>query len=185
MLRRSSSKKGAVPDEASTKPQHSSSAVNIALDTAATSRSSTERRSYEEPPPSASSSHASFGYAAYTPLSPRAAEDALVDLAHPYTGVLDLQSGRKADGLSFQPCAAARCQDRYIIEQFTVKGATGDVGSGKGEALWTLTGVFDGEYVIRRLWLCKISSTLLLGGFDIAVPRSVPLCLHSILGHAP
>ncbi|EJD00916.1 protein serine/threonine phosphatase 2C [Fomitiporia mediterranea MF3/22] len=92
---------------------------------------------YDEPPPSANSSSTSILSAEYTPLSPSAAEDALVDLAHPYTGVLDLPSGRKADGLSFQPCAAARCQDRYIIEQFAIRGA--------GDALWTLTGVFDGH----------------------------------------
>lgn len=89
------------------------------------------------PPPSANSSVTSFLSCDYTPLSPTAADDTLVDLAHPYTGILDLQGGRKADGLSFQPCASARCQDRYIVEQFVVRGA--------GEAPWTLTGVFDGE----------------------------------------
>ena len=104
------------------------------------SRSNTDE--YGEPPPSAGSSGTSVFSADYTILSSSEVEDALVDLAHPYTGVLDLESGRKADGLSFQPCATARCQDRYIIEQFAVNGA--------GEDLWSLTGVFDGELVTPR-----------------------------------
>ena len=92
---------------------------------------------YDEPPRSASSSSTLSFSAEYTPLSPTTAEDKLVDIAHPYTGILDLPSGRKADGLCFQPCATARCQDRYVIEQFAVPGT--------GQELWTLTGVFDGE----------------------------------------
>ncbi|KAL5488326.1 hypothetical protein ACEPAI_6434 [Sanghuangporus weigelae] len=100
-------------------------------------RSRSNTQDYGEPPPSASSSGTSILSADYTLLNSSEVEDALVDLAHPYTGVLDLESGRKADGLSFQPCATARCQDRYIIEQFVV--------SGTGNELWTLTGVFDGE----------------------------------------
>ncbi|KAL5530454.1 hypothetical protein ACEPAF_6712 [Sanghuangporus sanghuang] len=100
-------------------------------------RSRSDTQDYGEPPPSASSSATSILSADYTLLNSSEIEDALVDLAHPYTGVLDLESSRKADGLSFQPCATARCQDRYIIEQFAVRGT--------GNELWTLTGVFDGE----------------------------------------
>ncbi|KAH8113436.1 hypothetical protein DFH11DRAFT_1602036 [Phellopilus nigrolimitatus] len=95
----------------------------------------------DEPPSAASS--ASCASCAYTPLNAHEADDALVDLAHPYTAVLDLARGRKADGLSFQPCVAARCQDRYVVEQFAVRGARGAPDG--AEALWTLTGVFDGH----------------------------------------
>ncbi|KAL5527112.1 hypothetical protein ACEPAG_5903 [Sanghuangporus baumii] len=100
-------------------------------------RSRSNTQDYGEPPPSASSSGTSILSADYTLLNSSEIEDVLVDLAHPYTGILDLKSGRKADGLSFQPCATARCQDRYIIEQFAVNDT--------GNELWTLTGVFDGH----------------------------------------
>ena len=108
------------------------------------SGSISEEQPVPAPPLSAHSSSSSFS-CPYTPLSPRTAEDKLVDLTHPYTGILDL-SGRKADGLSFQPCTETRCQDRYVIEQFPVRGS-GSLGAWADDAaLWTLTGVFDGEY---------------------------------------
>lgn len=78
----------------------------------------------------------------YTLLSTTAAEDLIVDAAHPYTGVLDLEHARTADGLSFQPCRAARCQDRYVVEQFAVRSPGKEITN--EEPLWTLTGVFDG-----------------------------------------
>ncbi|KAI5120928.1 hypothetical protein M0805_002908 [Coniferiporia weirii] len=103
-------------------------------------------RADDSHPLSASSSVASFTSCAYTPLGAIEADDALVDLAHPYTGVLDLERGLKADGLSFQPCTTARCQDRYIVEQFALRTAAGGKGTSMGAgALWTLTGVFDGH----------------------------------------
>ena len=108
------------------------------------SGSISEEQPVPAPPLSAHSSSSSFS-CPYTPLSPRTAEDKLVDLTHPYTGILDL-SGRKADGLSFQPCTETRCQDRYVIEQFPVRGS-GSLGARADDAaLWTLTGVFDGEF---------------------------------------
>ncbi|THH11555.1 hypothetical protein EW145_g585 [Phellinidium pouzarii] len=92
--------------------------------------------------PRSAGSSASVASCVYTPLNAVEVDDALVDLAHPYTGVLDLERGLKADGLSFQPCMAARCQDRYVVEQFTLRGAREQSGGG---AQWTLTGVFDGH----------------------------------------
>lgn len=94
----------------------------------------------------------------YTLLSAAAAEDLIVDAAHPYTGVLDLAHARTADGLSFQPCRSARCQDRYVVEQFALHGSTTGKSGGEGP-LWTLTGVFDGTSVESE---AELSPTLAL-----------------------
>lgn len=82
----------------------------------------------------------------YAVLTPTQIFDTLVDIAHPYTGVLSLEEGIKADGVSFQPCLTSRSQDRYVVEQLDIP-IPGSASSGKGELkteIWTLTGVFDG-----------------------------------------
>jgi len=88
---------------------------------------------------STSSLRSSLEIVPYKPLTAQEIEDTLVDLAHPYTGILDLEQGIKADGVSIQPCTSAASQDRYVVEQFAVA---------KGGGMWTLTGVFDGASIL-------------------------------------
>ena len=96
---------------------------------------------------STSSLRSSLEIVPYTPLSAQEIEDTLVDLAHPYTGILDLALGIKADGVSLQPCKTTASQDRYVVEQFTLV---------KGGGTWTLTGVFDGASVSVEFHLFRV-----------------------------
>lgn len=97
---------------------------------------------------------------AHDVLTPTQIFDTLVDIAHPYTGVLSLEEGIKADGVSFQPCLTSRSQDRYVVEQLDIP-IPGSASSGKGELkteIWTLTGVFDGTLCCTPLCYDLVSN---------------------------
>jgi len=103
-----------------------------------------------------SSIRSSLDLVPYRPLAARELENVLRRTANPYTEVLvdaggarRVGGGRgiartyplKADGVDFQPHSGSVSQDRYVIEQFSVRGR-------EDKGLWTLSGVFDGEYQV-------------------------------------
>lgn len=69
----------------------------------------------------------------YTVLAEPELTRELCAVANAETVVLDPKCGRKADCITFQPCAYMRTQDRYVVKALDVHGQQ-----------WTLAAVFDG-----------------------------------------
>ena len=82
----------------------------------------------------------------FTNLDAPEAWNRLSDSSNPES--LDYGTGGRrwrADALNFQPCRGAKSQDRYAMQQLDIRGR-----------IWTLTAVFDGEYICAS---CALSSS--------------------------
>lgn len=70
---------------------------------------------------------------AFVSLSEHDVVQRLTALAKPERTVFNAARGLLADAVAFQPCAAYKSQDRFVVRQIDVHGMK-----------WTFTGVFDG-----------------------------------------